>query len=323
MLLSAIIPIITLILIDLYNKRMPGVESLTQQVRLLFGKFLGSFMVLLLVIYVIGFESIIIRLFSEVTKLYLLPKTPLVVIVFIYVFTIVYVGSKGLRVIARMNEILFYLLLISFLILLIPIGEGDITNILPVGEAGWDRIIKGTYQAGQYFAGIGILMILHPLVNEKEKILKSGFIAILISTTLYVVTVIVCELVFGVKAMQNQTFPGLVLLKIVQIPVVERLEFIFLFLWLGMGARPSINMGFVASLMLTQLFNLDEKKYLPYILVLIGLAIFIVAVLPPNLLAVFKLSKYGLVGFYTFAIAYPLILFIMALIRGKKVVKNA
>jgi len=321
-LLAAIAPIIIIFLIDRLGKRMPDM-GFTQMSQALFGKFLGSLLIVLFVAYVIGFESLIVRIFSEVTKLYLLPKTPLPVVLFMYVFNIVYIGSKGLRVIGRLNELLFYLLLANFLVLLIPLGAADYTNILPVGTAGWDGLGRGTLMAIAYYAGVEILLVLYSLVNRKEEILKAGMIATAITTTLYVSIAVICTLVFGVYGMQNQLFPALILLKVVQIPVIERLEFIFLFFWLGMGARPAINMGFAASSSFTQLLKIDEKKYLPYILMGVGLAIFIMALLPPDILTVLKLSNYAGYGFYVVGIAYPLIFYITALARGEKVKQSA
>ncbi|PKM78395.1 MAG: hypothetical protein CVU90_02540 [Firmicutes bacterium HGW-Firmicutes-15] len=322
MLIATIVPIVSLFLIDRLGKRMPEM-GFTQMSQALFGRFFGSILIILFIVYVIGFESVVVRIFSEVTKLYLLPRTPLVVIVFMFIFTVVYAGSKGARVIGRLNELLFYLLLVNFLVLMIPIGEADYTNLLPVGEAGWDGIGRGVLIAAQYYAGIEILLVFYSLVNRKDEILKAGIIATGITAVLYVVIVLICESVFGVAGMQHQLFPGLVLLKVVQIPVIERLEFIFLFFWMGMGARPAINMGFAASLSLTQLLKLDEKKYLPYLLMVIGLAMYILALLPPNLLTVFDMARYAGYGFYVIGIVYPLIYLIMAFARGGKVKQSA
>ena len=321
-LLAALAPIIIVFLIDRLGKLMPEM-SFTQISQALFGKVLGSLLIVLFVVYAIGFESLIVRIFSEVTKIYLLPKTPLAVVLFMYVFNIVYIGSKGARVIGRLNELLFYLLLANFLVLLIPLGEADYTNILPVGEAGWDGIARGALMAIYYYAGVEILLVFYSLVNRKDEIVKAGLIATAITTALYVSIVVVCELVFGVTGMQKQLFPALILLKVVQIPVIERLEFIFLFFWLGMGARPAINMSFAAALSFTQLINVDEKKYLPYLLMGVGSAIFILALLPGDILAVFKLAEYAGYAFYVIGIAYPLIFYIMALARGERVKQSA
>lgn len=321
-LIATIAPIIAIYIIDRLGKRMPDM-GYTQMSQALFGKFFGSLLVVIFIGYIIGFESLIVRIFSEVTKLYLLPKTPLPVVLFMYVFTVVYVGNKGLRVIGRLNELLFYLILANFLVLLIPVGQGDYTNLLPAGVSGWDGMAMGSLKAVYYYAGFEILLVLYSLVNRKDEILKAGMIATAITTGLYITIVVICELVFGVTGMQEQLFPALILLKVVQIPVVERLEFIFLFFWLGMGARSAINSGFAAALSLTQLLHVDEKKYLLYLLIFIGLAIYIVALLPENLIAVFKLSTYAGYGFYVVGIAYPIIYYIMALARGEKVEQSA
>ncbi len=321
-LIAAIAPIFMIFMIDRLGKRMPDM-GFSQMSQALFGKLLGSCLIIIFVAYIIGFEALIVRIFCEVTKLYLLPKTPLAVVLFMYVFTIVYVASKGARVVGRLNELLFYLLLANFLILLIPLSNADYTNILPVGTSGWNGISRGTLMAVQYYAGVEILMVLYSLVNKKEEILKAGIIAAVITTGLYVSIVVICELVFGVYGMQKQLFPALILLKVVQIPVVERLEFIFLFFWLGMGARPSINMGFAASLSLTQMFNIDEKKYLPYTILGVGVVLYILALLPQDLLTVLRLSNYAGYSFVAVGIIYPLIFYITSLIRGKKVNQSA
>lgn len=317
-LLGALVPVISLYFIVILGRRIPRL-SFTDMSRALFGKYLGSLLIILFIAYVIFFESIPLRLFSEITQQYLLPRTPLSVILLMYTIAVVYTGSKGLRVIGRLNELVFYLLLVSFLVLFIPLGQGDYTNILPVGQAGFAAIFGGATHTALAFAGIEILLILYPLVTEQQKVLKAGMIALSITTSFYLAIMIICELVFGVSGLKEQLFPGLVLLKIVQVPILERLEFIFLFFWLGAGARPVINMIFAASLSTTQLFKLDEKKFLTYTLIINSLVVYILAWLPKDILQVFKLADYAGYAFYAAGVALPLLYLIMAFIKGDKV----
>jgi len=321
-LIASIVPIISLFLIDRLGKRLPemGFAQMSQE---LFGKFLGSILIIVFIGYVIGYMSIIMRFFSEVTKLYLLPKTPLAVILLMYVFLVVYVANKGARVIGRLNDLLFYLILVTFLLLIIPAGQGDYTYLLPIGEAGLGGIARGFVTAGYYYAGIEVLLVYYSLVNKKDEIFKAGLTAIAITTAFYVSIVVICELVFGISGLQKHLFPGFILLKIVQIPIFERLEFIFLFFWLGIGARPAINMCFAASLAFTQLLKLDEKKYLIYPLILIAVSIFILALLPSDILVVFNLRTFSGYGFYLIGIIYPLLFLIMSIIHEEKVKQNA
>ncbi len=320
-LMGALVPFISLYLIERLGRRMPEM-GFTQMTEALFGKIIGSFLVVMFVAYIIFFESVIVRILSEVTKLFVLPKTPLAVILFMFIFTMIYIGTKGLRVIARLNELLFYLLLLNLLILLIPLGQADYTNILPVGEAGLEGIVSGALTTPYSYQGIEILLVLYTLVIKKDEVLKAGATALAITTLFYLGMVIICELVFGVTSMQRIMWPGLLLLKVSQIPVFERLEFVFLFFWMGMGARPLVNMGFAASLSLSQLFKIDEKKYLPYIMMLIGLGMYILALLPHDILVTFKWADYAGYAFFIIGLGYPLLYHMAAFLRPGKVGEN-
>jgi spore germination protein (amino acid permease) len=317
-LLGALVPSISLFLIERLGRRMPEM-GFTQMTQALFGKILGSFLVVIFVVYIILFQSLILRIISEVTKMYMLPQTPLAVIAFIFIFTVVYIGSKGLRVIARLNELLFYLLVINLLILLIPLGHADYTNILPVGEAGLYGIAKGALTTAFSYQGIEIILVLYTLVIKKEEVLKAGTTAIAITTLFCLGMVVICVLVFGVDSLQRIMWPGLMLLKVVQVPVFERLELVFLFFWMGMGARPMVNMGFAASLSLSQLFKIDEKKYLTYIMMLIVLGMYIFALLPHDILVTFAMADYAGYAFLFIALGYPLLYHLVAFMRGGKV----
>lgn len=315
--LGAIIPFLSVFLIERLGRRMPQM-GFTQMALGLFGKNVGSVLIILFIAYVLLFESLVVRSFAEIANLYLLPKTPLAVVLLFITISIVYIGSKGVRVLARLNEILFYFGVLLLLILIIPVGQADYTNILPVGEAGLKGIARGALTTAYSFAGTEVLLVFYSLVNKQEEVLKAGLIAVCITTLLYLAMVITCLLVFGVNNLQRILWPGLMLLKVSQVPVLERLEFIFLVFWMGMGARPAVNMGFAASLSLSQLLKIDEKKYNTYALMFIALAIYIIALLPHNLLSVFKLWDYAGYGFLIIGLGYPLLYHLAAFMRGGK-----
>jgi spore germination protein (amino acid permease) len=319
--LGAIVPFLSLYLIERLCKRMPEM-GFTQIAQALFGKITGSLLIIVFIAYVIFFHSIVVRVFAEVTKLYLLPQTPLAVVLFMYVVVIVYVGSKGARVIGRLNELMFYVLIVILLILIIPIGQTDYTNLLPVGQAGFGKIVSGAITTAYYYAGIEILLVFYTLASKKEDVIKAGCSALLITVILYLVITIIAQLVLGVDIMQKIIWPGLILLKVVQVPVLERLEFIFLFFWLGTGARPTINMGFAASLSLSQLLKIDQQKYNTYSLMFIGLCLYIMALVPNDVLTAFKWADYAGYSFFVIGLGYPLLFHMALLLRGGKVEKS-
>ncbi len=315
--LGALLPALSVFLIERLGRRMPQM-GFTQMARVLFGKIAGSVLIVLFIAYVLFFESLVVRSFAEIAKLYLLPKTPLFVVLLFIIISIVYIGGKGARVLGRLNEILFYFGVMLLLILIIPGGQADYTNILPVGEAGLESIARGALTTTYSFAGSEVLLVFYSLVNRKEEVLKASLIAVSITMVLYFAMVMTCLLVFGVYSLQKILWPGLMLLKVSQVPVLERMEFVFLVFWMGMGARPAINMGFAASLTLSQLLKIDEKKYNIYSLLFIGLGMYILSIIPRDLLSVFKLWDYAGYGFLVIGLGYPLLFLITSLMRGGK-----
>ncbi|MEN6325166.1 MAG: endospore germination permease [Syntrophomonas sp.] len=315
--LGAVVPALSVFLIERLGRRLPQM-GFTQMAWALFGKIIGSVLIVLLVAYFLFFGSLVVRSFAEIAKLYLLPKTPLAVILLIIIIANVYIGSKGARVLGRLNEILFYFSMMLLLILVIPGGQADYTNIQPVGEAGFGSIARGAMVTIYSFAGSEVLFVLYSLVNRKEEVLKASLIAVGITMVLYLAMVVTCLLVFGVSSLQRILWPGLMLLKVSQVPVLERMEFIFLIFWMGMGARPAINTGFAAALTLSQFLKMDEQKYHIYSLLFVGLGMYILSIIPRDLLSLFKLWDYAGYGFLVVGLGYPLLFLLAALMRGGK-----
>ncbi|MEA1962074.1 MAG: endospore germination permease [Bacillota bacterium] len=318
-LLGAMVPLLSLIIIERLGRMFPD-KNIGDIMRSLFGRIAGPLILFPFIVYIVYFQSIVTRLFAEVTKLYLLPFTPIPAILLVIVLSVIYIVSRGIKTVARINEFLFYLSLLAFTLVLTTILGGiDFTNILPLFETDIKDIARGALTTSYSFAGIEILLVLYFMVTRKDEVLKAGLTAIGITTSIYLIIVVVCILVFGVDALQKILFPLIVLLKSVQVPVIERLEFFFLVIWLTLGPRPVINMTFAASYALGSMLNIDLRRYFTLIVIVIAIAIFVLALVPRDIFVVFTWSDYAGSLSIIFAIIYPLILLAAALLRGKQV----
>jgi len=318
-LLGTLVPILSLYLIERLGRKSPDV-NLVEIARLLFGKIAGPFMILIFIAYAIWLQSIVVRMFAEITSLYLLPTTPLPVIILVIILAVIYIVNKGARTIARINELLFYLSLTLLFLMIIAMSGGiDITNILPVGKAGLKGIARGTLTTAYSYAGIEVLLVYYFLVTRKDEVIKAGLTAIGITSFIYVNVVIICILILGVETLQKIMFPVLVLLKAVQVSVVERLEFFFLLVWLAVGPRPTINMGFAAAYTLGHLLKINMQRYFHLVVIAIGTGTYILALIPGDIYILFKWADYEGIFFLIMSIIYPLIFLIALWIRRKQV----
>jgi spore germination protein len=316
--LGALVPLLSLFLIGHLGSRFPGL-TVVEQSRLLFGRIIGSILAGGFVVYVILIESIVLRRFNEITSIFLLPSTPIWVISLLTTLVVIYIVTRGIKVIGRLNEFLFYLLLLLLVVLLPPLARIDANNILPVGGAGLLPILKGALAALLVYSGTEVLFVLYPMVERKDEVLKAGFIGVGLVVVFYLFITVICLLVFGSEVMQHLMWPGLRLLKVVDIPVFERMEFFFTILWIGLGPRPMINLLFAASYSLLQLLYLDLHKHYRLVVLIVGLTIFAGSLFPKNILQTFKWGE--IIGrcYLVVGIFYPLLFLIAVFLRGGKV----
>lgn len=317
-LLGAIIPLLALFLIERLGRQVPEL-SFVKMARLFLGKFAGTISILVFIAYVIFILSIVIRIFCEITSEYLLPRTPLAVIALLTMLGIVYIISQGAQVIGRINELLFYLLLPVLLILLVPLPVADVTNLLPVGTSGLPEMAHGVFRAAFAYSGVEVLLIFYFFVDRKEAVMKAGFIATMITACIYLTITVISLMVFGADILQNITWPGLYLMKVIPFPTIQRMELFFLAVWMGMGVRPAVNLGFAASYSFCELFNLNMNKYFIWVVVGITASIYLLSLYPHNILITFHWAQYACIAFPVIGVAYPLILHAGALLQGKKV----
>jgi spore germination protein (amino acid permease) len=236
-LLGAALPFAVLLIIERLGRRMPEAGFVGMN-HLLFGRWLGSVIVFLFAAYVVLFQGIVVRLFSELTSIFLLPCTPLPITIFLVLVGVVYVINKGARVVARVNEILFWIIFALLLLLLLPLVNADYTNLLPAGEAGLACITRGALVSSFSYAGVEILLVFYFLVGRKEEVIKAGILGLSFTTVVYLVVTLVCILVWGHELLQIINWPALSMLKTVKLAVLERPEFFLLAVWVGVGGVP-------------------------------------------------------------------------------------
>lgn len=280
----------------------------------LFSKPIGTILILIFIIYIILLQSLVVRIFAEITSLYMLPTTPISVIIFLVLFPAIYIIIQGGKVLGRLNELLFYLLLLILLVVLVPLAQADYTNILPLGDIDIKGLGKAALSASFAFAGAEVILVAFFMVNNKDQVLKFALTSQIIVLVIYLSIVVISILVFGQYAMQKMLWPLLTLLKVIEIPLFERLEVFFLAFWIVLGIRPVMNNGLAASYSLAKLFNTNFGNYKLIALVL-GILLYIGACIPQNILQAMQWAEYGIYAHLIIALGYPLIYNLMSFFR--------
>ncbi|MCM1990049.1 GerAB/ArcD/ProY family transporter [Oceanirhabdus seepicola] len=283
-----------------------------------FGNVLSKIIIVIFIFYTIVIISSELRAFVEMIKMYLLEKTPLELIMIIFILTGVSLIRGDLRVLIAFNGIAFWVMIIPIIVsMLVSIGEGDLTNILPLIQASNMDYLKGIQTALFAFAGFEILFLIIPYVkNQKEskKVLKWSFLLIIF---VYCIAILVTVAMFSTSQTKILFWPTITLIRSVELPgsLIEHWEGVVMTFFIMFYFTTFVNSFYFTADLLKNAFKLDDVKLTT---IIITPVIFIVALLPSNISQVRELSRQLLPIFAgAFLIVLPVILFIIAIIKRR------
>jgi len=300
------------------------VDSFIEMNRYLFHRFLGPVISCLFIVYVMVLESLILRIASLVSHTFLLPNTPLGVIIAIFLASAVYLVRMGGTVVGRVNELLSYVIAVIFcMVVLIAVFGGDYTNLLPVGASGPEAIAKATLKMAWTYCGMESLMVFYWLTTRKDEVTKAGLMAIVISCLIYVTVIVAAIMIFNTEFLIKTTWSLVGIFKTVQLPVLERIDFFFLLMFVGLVIRPIGTLFLLAIIPLEEMLKNRLKGYTSIIPYVIATVIFGLTQLMTNSLDIQRWVKMLFPFTLMAQIGYPLLIFIFARLRGKRVITNA
>ncbi|WP_028778940.1 GerAB/ArcD/ProY family transporter [Shimazuella kribbensis] len=285
--------------------------------QVILGKWLGQSLSYVLIIYFILLTGFEIRGMAEVTKLYLLPRTPFIATIVPFICLGLYLIISGINSIVRLFEILLPPTIIVFLLVsLLSLKTFELNNIRPVLGLGIWPVIKGLNSTSLSLTGIESLLVLSSFMREPRKAIKAATIGISIPLSFYVIIFIFTVGSLGVAGVTTKTWPVISLFRQFELTgiVFERFESFMIAVWILQIFTTFVSGYYMASLGFAQL---THKKMNPFIF---GLApiMYLTAMAPRNINDVFHFGNFlGYCG-VTIIVAVSSILLIIAIVRRKK-----
>ena len=84
----------------------------------------------------------------------------------------VYGSLLGLKVIGRLNEFMYYLKVVLMIIPLIALKDGSLLNVSPIFGSGIKNIVSASVRSVFAYAGIEVMLLYYPYLNDKAAIKK-------------------------------------------------------------------------------------------------------------------------------------------------------
>ena len=317
-----LITIVTLLVGIIYfalAKNMKRVDLINYS-RKVFGNFFTIPLALILIIAFFLLAGVVIRETSEIMENAYMPLTPLWFYNLTILLAAILIVFYGLEVIGRSLEIGFYIFIafLSFVIIIL-ISEMSFANLQPVLAGGIGPVIKGSYQGLTFYIETFIILILAPQITNKEKVYKSFFCGVIISTIILLSLILTILMIFGPYLAKDLSIPVINMISFVKkFMIIERLDPFFIFFWIAGGIYKAAIFIYVAVYIAQKLFN--RANYYIFLIPSMPIVFYISSKYFLKNIAELQNFIIGVVPYYiSIFIIYPLILYLVAKIRGVEV----
>ena len=299
-------------------KRMGSMNFIEFNKKIL-GKWLTTPLVINLIVYFIMISGVVTRQTAEIITFNYLPLTPL----WFINLNIILIGALfvfyGLETMGRTAEILVYLFyILFFLIIILIINDISLNNLRPFVAHGIKPVLKGIYPGLIFFSEIFIILFWSPNIKKRKNVVKSLLWAIFVVGFFFVLVIFLIITLYGESLSNELTIPLVTLIGYVsKLEVFERMDPFVLFFWIGGGIGKMTMFMYGAVYTLQKFFN-TSTNYL-----------FTLLVIPPifyfsfyyfhNFIELNQFVARTAPYFVSVQVLYPLIIYIISLIRGIKI----
>ncbi len=272
-----------------------------------------NFLFLLFLLISASFE---VRIFGELLKQVLLPKTPIEVLIISMLLVCGYITRKGYECRGRIGEILFFVSIGPLLlILLFALPNVEISNLAPFFQISWKKLIWGSFNFSLSYIGILLLFFANVFIqppNKSHGIVRSSLLTVgILNLMINIITVSI----FGVSETKKQIWPVMTLMQVVHLPasLIERQEALMIIFWVITVFSLVSGYLYFSSIIITKMLKSKEQSYLVFPLLPI---IYIPALIPSNIVEVYKWYRwlYRSTGIL-FLVILPFLLWSIAKIR--------
>lgn len=316
-LVSGILTLVLFLIVDMVITRFfPGLD-IVEICKERFGRFFACIVALVFAIYFLGLTASVMRQFTENVAMTVLPTTPILVIGTMFVLVVGYVAYNGLEGIARISYIFLPVLIVAVLLMcLLTINWWRPAYLLPFWGTGMTSVVYGSMKYSSIFNNVLLLCIIYPHAHNPRALRWVGVTSIVISTVLLTGFMLTYNMIFPPAETGKIAFPMYQLARMIYIGrFIQRLESVFIFMWVGAAAVKMAITLWGAAYILGSAFRWPTFR--PAIPAL-ALLTFIASLIPRNAVQMLTFDETYVVGYgWIIVFGLPLAIVLLAVMfRG-------
>lgn len=262
--------------------------------------------------------SLTLREFSEDMKTIALTTSPLSYIMVFFLLGIIIATYLGFEMIIRIQGLIIPIIVIGFFIIILSVSPFiQFDNVLPIMGNGLPKILGEGFFKVSLFIGISMIYWLPPFLKTFARFKSVSYIALLLSGFFIITSVLVYSTVFPYPTATESFLPIYNLSRLIGFGrFFQRIEPLFLIVWTLSAFL------YLSACLYCAIYGFKRAFNIPYVKPLVipfSILVYNVAFLPRSIMSTIELDRIYLRtwGFVP-AFGIPIILLIMAWIRGKK-----
>lgn len=196
-----------------------------------FGKKIGKLLSLPFVLYFLMIALTLLRTFIEVVQVWMFQDMSTFWYSFAFCGLAIYIIFGGFRTVTGVA--FFGVVLPAYLILtfFFTIPYADVRNLLPIFDHSIKDLVMASYQMSLTYLGYEVLLFFYPYIKDPQKSKKWAHLGVLYTTVLYTLLTFVTFTYFSEGQLQKNIWATLTMWKVVEMPFVERFEYIGIANW--------------------------------------------------------------------------------------------
>jgi spore germination protein (amino acid permease) len=256
-LLAGLVVHIIIFCIYLLLKRANGdLISIHQQ---LFGKWIGNTFSLLVCIYFISLAAIVLRAYIEIIQVWMFMDLPTWVMALIAFGLLYYVVAGGFRSVVGLTFLGVIIPIPLYFMLLMPLEFAHFINLVPIFKHTISEIALGSKETTLSFLGFEILLLYYPFLKDRQFTQKWAQLGAFVTTIVYTSIMLISLAFYSEEQLNKTIWATLTLYKVVQLPFLERFEYIGVSLWV-LFIVPNIALAlWAASRGAKRVFNMNQR----------------------------------------------------------------
>lgn len=289
-------------------------QNLFQLLRHLLGKFFGSIFIIFYILYFTAIAGLVTALQTGLINKWILSLTPFWIIYILIIIVAVYLATDNILMIARFFSLSTGVIVFFILLVATVYRDANLSYILPVGHGGWKNIFFAIKDVLLALTGFEIILVIYPLIQNPKGTLKTLTFANITTVSIYAFLVFTSLIIFSPQEMTLVPEPVLYMLKAISFEVIERLDLIFLSIWVIPMTNSFIIYLYQASKGLKELFH--KESHAPFVPI-ICVPIFISGFFLQDKFLMEDIGEVFQYIIFSFAFFLPILLLMISWIKKK------